>query len=240
MCGRFVSSSPPDDIARYFGATVDTHAADLPANYNVAPTNDVMVVYEDGSARMLDTFHWGLVPSWAKDLRIGSRMINARAETVADKGAFKRSFATRRCIVPVDGFFEWAPVVGHRTKQPYFIHAVDQAPLAFAGLWAQWRGEVAGEQVVVRSATIITTSANETMAPVHDRMPVILDASSWAEWLDPAAQDPVQLQRLLVPAPPTLLRLRPVSTQVNSVRNKGPELIQAVEPLQPISQETLL
>lgn len=240
MCGRFVSSSSPDDIARYFGAEVETGVQDLRSNYNVAPTNDVMVVYEDGSTRLLDTFHWGLVPSWAKDLKIGSRMINARAETVAEKSAFKRSLAKRRCILPVDGFFEWAKVPGQKNKQPYFIHGVDEYPLAFAGLWAEWRGEVAGESVVVRSTTIITTAANQAMAPVHDRMPVILPPHEWSAWLDPAQQDPVAVQRLLVPSPETLLRLRPVSTQVNNVRNKGAELIVEVEPISPTDQTTLL
>lgn len=245
MCGRFVTASPPEEIARYFGADVAPAVVDMAPNFNVAPTSDVMVVYEDGSTRALDAFHWGLVPSWAKDLKIGNRMINARAETVADKGAFKRSLAKRRCIVPVDGFYEWQRVEGSSgsrrpAKQPYFITRQDREPLAFAGLWAEWRGELGGEAVVVRSATIITTAANETMTPVHDRMPVILDRSDWGRWLDRDVTDAAAITPLLVPAPPSLLLLTPVSTQVNSVRNNGPELIEAVDPDVETGQATLL
>lgn len=229
MCGRFVAASPPEEIARYFGADLAPAAADVGPNYNVAPTSDVVVVYHDGTTRLLDAFHWGLVPGWAKDLSIGNRMINARAETVATKGAFKRSLVHRRCVVPVDGFYEWAKVPGRKVKQPYFIHRADGGPLAFAGLWAEWRGELGGEAVVVRSTSIITTAANETMAPVHDRMPAILDRDAADRWLDPSVVDVAALQPLLVPAPPTLLLLRPVSTAVNNVRNKGPELVAETE-----------
>ena len=179
MCGRFVSASPPEEIAEYFAAMM--MGDPLEPNFNVAPTLDVYVVYEDGSERKLDQFHWGLVPGFAKDVKIGNRMINARAETLATNNSFKHSFARRRCIVPADGFYEWQAVAGQKRKQPYFIHRQDDEPLAFAGLWAEWRGQVAGEQVVVRSTTIITTEANETMAPVHDRMPVILPRRAWDE-----------------------------------------------------------
>ena len=159
VCGRFVSSSPPDEIARYFDVDeTSEQALEHRANFNTAPTTDVFVVYRDGSTRRLDTFHWGLVPRWAKDLSIGNRMINARAETVATKPAFRHAFARKRCIVPVDGFYEWkAPPPGQKRKQPYFIHRPDGEPYAFAGLWEQWKGPGPdGDEVTVRSTTIIT------------------------------------------------------------------------------------
>lgn len=227
MCGRFVSASPPDDIARYFDAAAPEQA--LGENYNVAPTNDVYAVYEDGGVRRLDAFHWGLVPHWAKDPSVGNRMINARAETVAGKNAFKPSLRKRRCLIPADGFYEWKKVEGQKKKQPMFIHRPDEQPLAFAGLWTIWRNpEVEGEEL--HSCTIITTQANATMEPIHDRMPVILDQADWDQWLDPANDDVDTLGKLLVPAPPKLIEVFPVSTDVNSVRNKGPELIARVDP----------
>jgi putative SOS response-associated peptidase YedK len=249
MCGLFVSSSPPDEIARYFDVdqTAEQVLEQRP-NYNTAPTTDVFVVYEDGATRRLDTFHWGLVPGWAKDLSVGNRMINARAETVASKPAFRRAFAKRRCILPVDGFYEWKAVPGQKRKQPYFIHRPDGEPYAFAGLWEQWRGtlptggpgvpedaddvaEDTGEEVTVRSVTIITGAANEPMSEIHDRMPVILPPSAWAQWLSPEEHDVEALGRFLVPAPPELITFHPVSTDVNSVRNKGEYLVDEVDPV---------
>jgi putative SOS response-associated peptidase YedK len=228
MCGRFVSASPPDEIARYFDATAPE--ALLEPSYNVAPTNDVYAVLDDGGVRRLDAFHWGLVPHWAKDPKVGSRMINARSETLATKNAYKPSFKRRRCLIPADGFYEWKKVPGSKRKQPYFINRADGEPLAFAGLWSVWRGpaDQADQDQGLRSCTILTTEANETMAPLHDRMPVILPASAWDQWLDPANDDLDTLGKLLVPAPPDLITARPVSTQVNSVRNKGAELVEPV------------
>ena len=250
MCGRFVSASPPDEIARYFGA--EAPGATLEPSYNVAPTNDVYAVTAAGGVRRVEAYHWGLVPRWAKEPKIGSRMINARAETLASKNAFKAAFKRRRCIVPADGFYEWkAPAAtvsgsGKPKKQPYYIHASDGEPLAMAGLWEVWRGPLKGsggqsgqlpEQAAEQdfeqelySCTLITTAANETMAPLHDRMPVLLPASAWDEWLDPVNDDLDTLGRLLVPAPPELITTYPVATTVNSVRNKGPELLDAHEP----------
>jgi len=259
MCGRFVSSSPPDEIARYFDVDqTSEQVLDHRPNYNTAPTTDVFVVYEDGGTRRLDAFHWGLVPAWAKDLSVGNRMINARAETVASKPAFRRAFATRRCIVPVDGFYEWKSIPGQKRKQPYFIHRPDGEPYAFAGLWEQWHGTLgrsgsvtagdagAGEgatpqgaaeggdegggEVTLRSVTIITGEANEPMSRLHDRMPIILPPSAWAAWLSPEQHDVDALGRFLVPAPPELITFHPVSTDVNSVRNKGEYLVDEVDP----------
>jgi putative SOS response-associated peptidase YedK len=229
MCGRFVSATPPDQIAAYFGT--EEPEALLEPSWNVAPTRDVYAVVADGSVRHLDAFHWGLVPMWAKDPKIGSRMINARAETLADKGAFKAAFRRRRCIVPADGFYEWRaapPVEGQAKskakKQPFFVHRPDGEPYAFAGLWEVWKGPDKDREPL-RSCTIITTTANGPMGEVHDRMPVILPASEWDTWLDRDNDDLDLLGRLLVPAAPELIAMRPVSTEVNSVRNDDPGLV---------------
>jgi putative SOS response-associated peptidase YedK len=230
MCGRFVAASPPADIAAYFDVQQVAETA-LEPNYNVAPTEDVYVVYTDGGVRRLDPLHWGFVPSWAKDLSVGNRMINARAESVATKGAFKSSFAKRRCIVPADGFYEWKAVPGRRKKQPYFVHPPEGEMFALGGLWTQWKGtDASGQRVVVRSTTIITGEPNEKMAEIHDRMPLILPPSAWDEWLDPDQQDLDALGKLLVPAPPEVITLRPVSTEVNNVRNQGAHLVDEVDP----------
>ena len=162
MCGRFVSASPPEEIGKYFD-TADVAEKLLEPSYNVAPTNDVYVVTEDGGTRRLDAYHWGLVPFWAKSPAAGSKMINARAETIAEKNAYRRPFAKRRCIIPADGFYEWKKIPGQKAKQPYFITRRDEEPLAFAGIWEIWRGpdkakdKDAAEQL--RSCTIITTVA---------------------------------------------------------------------------------
>ena len=241
MCGRFVTSSNPEEIAAYFGA--EKPEVELSQNYNVAPTNDIYAVVEnpDGTRR-LQVFHWGLVPSWAKDTKIGSKMINARSETILEKPAFKPLIKAKRCIVPMDGFFEWkageegGPVTakGKPAKQPYFIHRLDGEPLAVAGLWAAWRDKEAGPDAPwLHSCTVITTEANGTMSPIHDRMPVILPASQWDKWLDPENNDLVELNGLLVPAPDTILTMHPVSTDVNKVANKGPELIEEIDPAAP-------
>ncbi|MFN0091893.1 MAG: SOS response-associated peptidase [Acidimicrobiales bacterium] len=233
MCGRFVAASPPEEIARYFGVESVSEQL-LEPNWNVAPSTDVFVVYESGGLRRLEPFRWGLVPSWAKDLTVGYKMINARAETVLQKNAFRRPFAKRRCIIPVDGFYEWQARPGQKRKQPYFISRPDGEPLAFAGLWELWRPKAADGAAEaappVRSCTIITGPANDVMAPVHDRMPVVLPPSAWAAWLDPGNDDVATLGRLLVPAPNELMTLRPVGVEVNNVHNRGPHLIDAVPP----------
>ena len=233
MCGRFVSSTPVDELAQYFDAEPPAEAA-LEASYNVAPTNDIYVVLEDGGVRKVAPHHWGLVPVWAKSPALGNKMINARAEGLADKNAYKHAFKRRRCIVPVDGFYEWRKVPGQKAKQPYFIARPDGEPLAFAGLWEEWKGPDRSGDQRLRSATIITTSPNELMATIHDRMPVILPPSAWSTWLDEDNADLDTLGRLLVPAPSEILTLRPVSTEVNNVRNKGEHLLDPVpEPVIP-------
>jgi putative SOS response-associated peptidase YedK len=231
MCGRFVSTSPPDELARYFDAAAPETA--LEPSYNVAPTNDVYAVTEDGGVRRIDAFHWGLVPMWAKDPSAGNKMINARAESVATKNAYRASFKRRRCLIPADGFYEWKKLPGQKRKQPMFIHPPEGERFAFAGLWEVWRGpDKQGDPL--HSCTIITTTPNKPMAAVHDRMPVILPASKWAEWLDPENDDIETLGKLLVPAPAAVTLMHPVSTEVNNVRNKGAHLIEEAAP------ETLL
>jgi len=224
VCGRFVSSSTPDEVASYFDAQPPPLESSIEPSWNVAPTDDVYVVVEREGIREVAGHHWGLVPFWAKDPKIGSRMINARAESLTTKNAFKAAFEHRRCIVPADGFYEWRKVPGQKTKQPYFIYRADGEPLAFAGLWERWRAPsgLAGE--TLRSTTIVTTEANATMDPIHDRMPVILPRSAWARWLDPHESDVESLSELLVPAADDLLTMHPVSTDVGNVRNQGAQL----------------
>jgi putative SOS response-associated peptidase YedK len=191
---------------------------------------------------VLSRLRWGLVPSWAKEVKIGDRMINARAETVASKPAYRRAFANKRCLIPADGFYEWkagTAAGGDKKprKQPYFIHRKDGEPLAFAGLWEVWKvpddrpdneKDLGGDDGWLRSCVIVTTTANELMAPIHNRMPVILPESAWERWLDPDEHDVDTLAELLVPADDALLEAYPVSTEVNNARNNGPELARAV------------
>lgn len=236
MCGRFVSVAPPDEVARYFDAEPPTDVA-LGPRYNVAPTDDVYVVLSEGGVRRVAPHHWGLVPFWAKGPAVGNKMINARSEGLADKGAFKHAFARRRCIVPADGFYEWQAVAGQKAKQPYFIHRADGELLGFAGLWEEWRQPGNDGSPRLRSATILTTTANATVEPLHDRMPVILGRSDWAGWLDPTDTDLEALGGLLAPAPPQLLTMHPVSTDVGNVRNEGAHL---VDPVEVTTAETLL
>lgn len=232
MCGRFVSSSSAERIAEYFGAATTT---ELQPNFNVAPTTDVYGVTADAAGeRSLEVFRWGLVPSWAKDTKIASKMINARGETVAEKPAFKSSFRKHRLLIPMDGFYEWQRTPGPHgeppTKQPMFVHRADDEPLAVAGLWAAWRDRDSEnlDAAWLHSCSVITIAANDTMRPIHDRMPVILPKSKWNDWLDPGFDDLGVLQDMLRAAPNSLLAMHPVSTMVNSVRNNGAELI---EPL---------
>jgi putative SOS response-associated peptidase YedK len=242
MCGRFVSKSQPDEIAKYFGAQLGETL--LEPSYNVAPTNDIYVVYESGEARRVEPMRWGLVPSWAKDISIGARMINARAEGIATKNAFRRSFQRKRCILPADGFYEWAAVPGQKRKQPMYIHRADGDRLAFAGLWEVWRNPDRPDDPPVRTCTIITGQANDAIEPVHDRMPVILPPDKWDTWLDPEVRDTELLGALLVPAPSSIIAMHPVSTDVNRVSNKGASLIEPVDPTTPdvpgAGQATLL
>lgn len=233
VCGRYVAASPPDEVAAWFGA--ESAMPELAPNYNVAPTTDVAAVVQpraEGTQRRLEAFHWGLVPRWAKDIKIGNRMINARAEGVATKNAFRSAFARRRCLVPADGFYEWRKSEHDpKQKQPYYIHRADGEPLAMAGLWERWRDpEGPDDADELHSCTVVTTDANDFMAPIHDRMPVLLPRTAFDEWLDPNQRDTEALQRLLVPAPEGLLVAHAVDRAVGNVRNKGAGLVDPVEP----------
>ena len=235
MCGRFVSTANPERIASYFGAEADVET--LGENFNVAPTQDIygVVTGPDGVVRV-QAFHWGLIPSWAKDRKIGSKMINARSETLAEKPAFKGLLAKKRCLIPMDGFYEWKAgaadgplnAKGQPLKQPMFIHRLDGEPMAVAGLWTAWKDKDDLGGRWLQSATVVTTSANETMQPVHDRMPVIIPASRWAEWLDPSNQDIASISDLFTERNEGILTMHPVSTDVNNVRNNDPTLIDPV------------
>jgi len=225
MCGRYVTKSDPAKIAALF--KVEELAAgvdELGENYNVAPSQRIAVVDSPEGVRVLDVVRWGLVPPWAKDRSVGNRMINARAETIATKNAFRKPFRRKRCLVPADGFYEWKRL-GPKLKQPYYFHRGDDEPFAFAGLWESWRDPDDKDGPWERTACIITTSANSSMAPVHDRMPVILPGSAWQAWLDPANDDVEALQALLHPPPDDLLVAYPVPREVGNVRNNGPHLL---------------
>lgn len=239
MCGRFVSASPPDELARYFGAELD-EGDRLEPSFNVAPTNEVYAVRARDGVRQLAPLRWGLVPFWSKDLKTGSRMINARSETVATKPAFRKAYEQRRCLIPADGFYEWAKVEAAEgadgpkskkpKKQPYFISRPDGEPIVFAGLWERWRPRLEDGKTIddsadpIETCTILTCAPNAVMAEIHDRMPVLIPPRFWDDWLAPET-DPELIAGLLRPAPDDLLSLVPVSTAVNNVRNKGEELV---------------
>jgi putative SOS response-associated peptidase YedK len=200
----------------------------------VAPATDILVVTAspDG-ARQLRELKWGLVPRWAKDPSGANRMINLRAETVREKKGWKSTLARRRCIIPIDGFYEWQDQGKGQRKQPFYITSRDFTPLALAGLWATWRDPDSGEELF--TCTILTTSANDLMESVHHRMPVILAPEDWDSWLDPENTDTEELAKLLVPAPEEMLTLWPVDPAVGNVRNNRPELQEPLEGHQPIT-----
>lgn len=225
MCGRFTLNTSASRLADAFGGA----PADYPeARYNIAPSQAVAAVRArpGGSTREAVMLRWGLIPSWAKDPVIGNRMINARAESVADKPSFRAAFRRRRCLVPADGFYEWQKCNG--AKQPFCIVRADGAPFAFAGLWEHWENAGAGAASTVESCTIVTTEANERVAPIHNRMPVILDPADYALWLDPQVADRPILEALLQPCPADDLAAWPVSTHINSPDYGAPD---CVEPL---------
>jgi putative SOS response-associated peptidase YedK len=229
MCGRYVSVSSPTILADRFGVD-EVRITEKEPLYNVAPTLEVPVVAVSRGKRVLDQVRWGLVPSWAKDMSIGSRQINARAESVATKAAYKRAFVKRRAIVPADGFYEWEKFEGSKRKQPWFIRRKDGEPLAFAGLWEIWHDSQVGDDAPrIRTFTIITTEANDLLQPIHDRMPVVLPESEWDRWLDPEFEDVDALRHLLVPASDADFEMWPVSNLVNKADNEGAELLEPVE-----------
>jgi putative SOS response-associated peptidase YedK len=238
VCGRYAASANPDDLVEEF-ELVELPEQSLEPSWNVAPTQDVYAVLErpprgapeEPPRRRLQVARWGLVPSWAKDPKIGNRMINARMESVAEKPAFKRAFAKRRALLPADGYYEWYGEVKGK-KQPFFIRPVDGGVLAMAGLYELWRDpSVPADSDTdpwLWTVTVLTTTATDDLGRIHDRMPLLVEKERYADWLDPSVDDPDLLRGLLVPAAPGLLTAYPVATTVSNVKNNGPEL---VEPL---------
>lgn len=218
MCGRYVIAQDVDAYARFFGVS-EIRAEMLVANYNVAPTDSVYAVVDHEERRLLGTFRWGLIPFWAESPTGGQ--INARAESVAEKAMFRDSFARRRCIIPADGFYEWQQL--ERGKLPHFIYLRDGSPMAFAGVWSTWRDRKTGDGV--RSCAIITTNAHPSLAPIHGRMPVMLDPAVWDDWLDRTLTDPDLARTLIKPIHEIAITEHPVSTLVSNVRNNLPECI---------------
>jgi putative SOS response-associated peptidase YedK len=247
MCGRYASSRRPEDLIEEFEVVENKVPEPLAPDYNVAPTKEVYAVVErppskeagdagEPPERQLRTLTWGLVPSWAKDRKIGNRMINARMETVAEKPAYRRALASRRCLLPADGYFEWYPTdektkAGKPKKQPFFIHPKDGSTLAMAGLYEIWRDPEKDDDADDRflwTCTVITTDAPDDLGKIHDRMPLMVERDHWAAWLDPRTEKDTVLD-LLVPAAPGRLEAYPVSLAVNTVKNNGPELVEPLE-----------
>jgi putative SOS response-associated peptidase YedK len=217
MCGRYTLKTSVDTLVEQFG--IDEYPSSITASYNIAPTQEVAAVIAEDEKRKLQMLRWGLIPSWADDPSIGNRMINARAETVAQKPSFRNAFKEHRCLVLADGFYEWQRIQGG--KQPYYIHMKDGSPFAFAGLWETWRN---GQEI--RSCTIITTEANELVGGIHNRMPVILPPEDYELWLDPDFEEKEALTSFLRPYPSDVIEAYPVSRRVNSPSNNAPDCIE--------------
>lgn len=223
MCGRFSQGTPADILAQLF------QLADIPSwtpRYNIAPTQLVptVVVTSEHPSRQFRAWRWGLIPSWAKDPSIGSRMINAQAETASTNPAFRAAFRRRRCLMLADGFYEWQQL--GRRKQPFHVRMRDGTPFAFAGLWEHWKGP---DGAAIDSCTLLTTEPNDLIRTFHHRMPVILDPKEYDLWLDPGIQEPQRLQPLLRPYSSEVLAAYPVSTRVNNPANDTPDCIQPLE-----------
>lgn len=219
MCGRFTLTVDPGDLQEaYSGLAVPEG---MTPRYNIAPTQPVAVIPNTGDFR-LDFFVWGLIPSWAKDPEIGNRMINARAETLAEKPSYRNSFRRKRCLILADGFYEWKQTEGSKSKQPMYIYMKDHKPFAFAGLWDLWHAPDGSE---VYSCTIITTEPNELLKSIHNRMPVILPPTAYPVWLDPKEQSPASLSQWLKPFPADEMAAHPVSRLVNSPQAESKECI---------------
>jgi putative SOS response-associated peptidase YedK len=224
MCGRFVALTDPDGLVKFF-VIDERRDDDLGPNYNVAPTDPIRAVAAHEDKRFLVTFRWGLVPRWADSPKVAATMINARAETVATKPAFRDALRRRRCLIPADGFYEWRTNEAG-VKVPHFIHAADGAPLAFAGLWETWRDREDPDRPPLRTCTIITRAAEGPVTALHDRMPLALPRNEWSTWL---AADATQSETVaLLHAPAADLVFHPVSTRVNAVANNDPTLLEPV------------
>jgi putative SOS response-associated peptidase YedK len=223
MCGRFTLTVDIAELQDIFRETIGEtiFPKKFAPRFNIAPSQPVLTISNDGS-HTADFYIWGLIPMWAKDPSIGSRLINARSETLSEKPSFRGSFKYKRCLILADGFYEWKTSPGKKTKKPYYIYMNDRKPFAFAGLWDSWESPDGSN---IKTCTIITTEPNELMANLHNRMPVILQPRDYAKWLDASPQTPENLLPLLKPYPPEALSAHPVSTLVNKPGNDSPELI---------------
>ena len=236
MCGRLTLQTETEQLSRFLASLNMPLFAGLEPRYNICPTQPVACIRQ-GPSSQLETaaLRWGLVPFWAKDLKIGARMINARSETVADKPAFRAAFAARRCLIVADGFYEWKKA--GKTKQPYYIARGDRKPFFMAGLWESWQDKNASDSEAtdseatqsVETCSVLTTEANELMRPLHDRMPVILDPPNLDFWLDNQFENRNKLQEILVPYAAGGLRAWPVSTLVNKPGNDNPRCIEPIK-----------
>lgn len=249
MCGRYAATKDPAALIEEFAA-IDLTEGRARTDHNVAPTKNVVTVVQrhprdaegqvledEPAQRSLRLMRWGLVPFWAKDLSVGNKMINTRAETAAEKPAFKRALASRRCLVPADGWFEWRRT--GKEKEPFYMTGPDDSSLAFGGIWETWRPKDDADAQPIITFSIITTDAAGQLTDVHHRMPLIVPRQRWDGWLDP---DRADVTDLLVPTPEDIvasLELRPVASLVNNVRNNGPELLARVEPEQELDAGAL-
>ena len=225
MCGRFTSKAKPEDVEQEFKVGKINPKLFTP-RYNVAPTQMIPVVLEQNGERIIEALRWGLIPSWAKDESIGSKMINARAETLAEKPSFRNAFKNKRCIIPASGFYEWQKA-SKGAKQPFYFYLREKEVFGFAGLFEEWLDKETGEQI--ETFTIITTEANKVLEPVHERMPVILKPKDYAQWLDEKESDTGKLQKLLKPYPESEMAAYKVSRSVNIPSSDAPELIEEIE-----------
>jgi putative SOS response-associated peptidase YedK len=219
MCGRFTLTVDPAELKDTFSDY--NFPAMFAPRFNIAPTQPVLAIPNDDKFTA-DFFIWGLIPMWAKDPEIGNRLINARGETLAEKPSFRGSYRHKRCLILADGFYEWKAFGGRKTKTPYYIHMQDRKPFALAGLWDHWESPDGSS---IKSCTIITTTPNELMGAIHDRMPVILHSRDYAKWLDPSPQTPENLQPLIKPFPAEAMTAYPVSTLVNKATSDVPEMV---------------
>ena len=224
MCGRFVGFRKLEEIKSFF--PIDRAECDTTENFNVAPTNEILAIVRRGDTNVLDTFHWGLVPHWAKDVSIGSRMINARAESLTEKASFQEAFKLRRCLIVADGFYEWTNHKGQ--KQPFFITLPNKDPFAFAGLWEIWYDKD-NPVTPYRSCTIVTRDTCSCLKKIHNRMPAVLHPDTYDAWLAPENQDTAALQALLAKGTLTDFKCQPVSPRINQVRTNNPENIKPVQ-----------
>jgi putative SOS response-associated peptidase YedK len=225
MCGRFTLTIDPAHLQEAFPWAVIPN--DLTPRFNIAPSQPVAVIPNTGE-KIASMFKWGLIPSWSKDPSIGERMINARSESLAEKPSFRNAYRRRRCLILADGFYEWKPSRGNKSKQPILIRLIDNIPFAFAGLWEHWTAPDGSE---IRSCTIITTQPNSLLESIHNRMPVILHPDSYTYWLSPEDRPACELNELLIPYPSNEMITYPVSKKVNSPLYDANDLITPIDDL---------